>query len=218
MLNIYKYFGLLHLALAWNSVLSAVEVTSDDLCTDGTISFRLELKTDLLPGETTWDIEDIDNSTVIYEYGPYDKVDEYTIFNHYFCLDSSGCYKFIIKDLYGGFNEWYKLYYGGEFIKEGCCYGKRQSTVIGNCPTSRPSPKPSFTPSTLPSSSPAVTPEVMPLLESKENKNDNSSTLVWSLGGVGIFVGVISLVVFVKYFRRSGVEKENRPPPEIDIY
>jgi len=135
----------------------SIDENINECLADDTTAFRLDLMTDNIPQETTWEIINIDNNNILHECGPYDaETEENTLFNYTFCFDSDGCYKWTIRDLYGGFNEWFKLYWNGELIREGGYFNKRAITIFGNCPTSVPSLSPTSVPSLSPTSVPST--------------------------------------------------------------
>jgi len=209
---------------------------------DETTAFRLDLMTDNIPQETTWDIKNLDNNDLLHECGPYNATtEEHTLFNYTFCLDSDGCYRWTIRDLYGGFNEWFKLYWNGELIREGGFFNMYTSTTFGNCPTFAPSSSPTSVPSTLPpTSKPTVSPPTVQIVadttndqsdegsvdndESSGGKSNVGAIVGGTVGGV-FFLGLLALL-YVKLFRtqtndiarkkrRAARRQKQKPPLEI---
>ncbi len=60
----------------------------------------LELNLDCFGSEISWELQDADNSAVLYSSEPYLNNDNGNVVNVSFCL-SSGCYKFVLEDEYG---------------------------------------------------------------------------------------------------------------------
>lgn len=60
----------------------------------------LSLTLDCYGSEITWELQDADNSAVIYSSDPYVNDDGGTVISETFCLEY-GCYKFLIEDEYG---------------------------------------------------------------------------------------------------------------------
>jgi len=202
---------------------------SVDECSPGTVSFKIELMTDQIPQETSWDIEDLGNETVIEKYGPYNATtEENMLFNYNFCVNSDGCYKFTIRDLYGGFNEYYKLYYDRKIIKEGGYFNKKSTQRFGNCPTSSPSESPTHGPSTMspisaisptvaPTVTPTVTPPIAPTLQTKWRKGYVLGAYIG--GGIGLVL-ILSAMVYYFLFRkvkRGRKSTKMRPPSVVSI-
>lgn len=195
---------------------------SVDECSPGTTSFKIELMTDQIPQETSWDVEDLGNEMVIEKYGPYNATtEENMLFNYSFCFNSDGCYKFTIRDLYGGFNEYYKLYYDAKLIKEGGYFNKKSTQRFGNCPTSPPSKSPTRGPSTMsPTSaiSPTVAPTVAPTIASiPQTKRVKGYVLVAYIGGGFGLVLILSAMIYYFLFRKvkSGRKSTKIRPPSV---
>ena len=101
----------------------------DCSCEPGEFKFELELRTDELPDETSWQIED-GNGDILASESEYDYYGEqFTTFNYEYCLPV-GCYDFVIDDSYGdgiccdedgeGYFKgsiygWKEVFNGGEF-------------------------------------------------------------------------------------------------------
>lgn len=66
----------------------------------GGYTANLTLTMDCYGSETTWQVEDTVNSTVLYSGGPYADDNGGTVVTAAFCLNH-GCYKFVINDAYG---------------------------------------------------------------------------------------------------------------------
>jgi len=62
------------------------------------VAVFLELRTDVFPEETTWEVED-EGGNVVFSGGPY--TDQITVYTEEWCLDSEGCYDFYIYDGFG---------------------------------------------------------------------------------------------------------------------
>jgi hypothetical protein len=89
-------------------------------CPEATIEILIQ--TDDYGDETTWEVVDLSNGTVIANGGPYDNN---TLYTEEVCVPYGGCYEFIIYDDYGdgiccdygpGF---YQVYFEGELVGEG---------------------------------------------------------------------------------------------------
>lgn len=131
-------------------------------CEESYTPFHLELSTDGFPTETSWELRNaIDNSVInSTEFGDYEM--KYTLYNETFCLNTDSCYQFIMSDDYGDGMEslisGYQLFYDNKFLlKGGGQFGKEQvSFNFGGCPSASPST--SMAPTQKPSTSPSETP------------------------------------------------------------
>jgi len=93
---------------------SAPTIFSDCSCGAGEFKFELEIKTDQFPQTTTWRIED-ENGVISGSETGYDYYGEqFTTFNHEFCLPV-GCYDFVIDDRWGDGICCFSDYYDDEF-------------------------------------------------------------------------------------------------------
>jgi len=76
---------------------SAPSSKADCSCEPGQFKFELELRTDLNPWSTSWQIEDENGDILVSESGYYE---QFTTFNYEYCLPV-GCYDFVIYDWRG---------------------------------------------------------------------------------------------------------------------
>ena len=113
--------------------------------------------TDRFPSQTTWQVTDFLNETVL-NGGPYNEI--FKAYEEAYCLNKAGCYQFTILDStsdgiccdwFSG-NGRYKLYFDTILIQEGGNFnGEESSILLGTaCPSPIPSMRPSFEPSTQP--------------------------------------------------------------------
>jgi len=109
------------------STSSAPTITPDCSCGVGEFKFELELKTDIIPWETSWRIEDENGDILHSEFG-YKFNDVFTTFNYEYCLPV-GCYDFVIDDSWGDgicCNGYYKAsIYGWKEVFNGDEFGRQ---------------------------------------------------------------------------------------------
>jgi len=127
--------------------------------------------TDRFPSQTTWQVTDFLNETVL-NGGPYNEI--FKAYEEAYCLNKTGCYQFRILDsasdgiCCGWFsgNGRYKLYLDSILVQEGGNFtGEESSILLGTaCPSSIPSMRPSSEPSTWPtiSTQPSQFPTKLP--------------------------------------------------------
>jgi len=177
------------------------------LCNPETsVPFRLELETDYCASETSWEIKDAVNDDIILDHGPYEK--DYTIHNETYCVPSNKCLIFTMKDLYGEFAGYYKLFYDGDFFKRGLDFGFRDSTKFGStCPTKEPTRSPTKSP-TIRSTS------VVKVKSSGENRTNKMPIILGTIGGVTGLV-FIMLILYVERKRRKSDTGVMKPPTQI---
>lgn len=116
--------------------------------------FNIVVNTDLRPLETSWVLTDEDGTLIdSVETGDYD--DNFNKYEHSYCLMSSKCYSFQIKDSGGdglSFNRKYEVSVNGVVMAEGGGnFGNEETKSIcydgeTNSPTLTPSSKPSSSP------------------------------------------------------------------------
>ena len=70
-------------------------VSSNYQCNGGETPFRLDLMTDRFPSQTTWQVTDFVNETVL-NGGPYNEI--FKTYEEAYCLNKAGCYQFTILD------------------------------------------------------------------------------------------------------------------------
>jgi len=150
-------------------------------CADGETLLRLDLITDRFPKQTTWQVANLANKTIL-NGGPYDEL--FSAYQEAHCIDKKGCYQFTIEDSasdgicckwFSG-NGIYKLYFDSSIpIQEGGNFtGEESSILFGDtCPSPIPSMRPSSKPSTRPTTSmqPSELPTKLP-----SNQPSNSPT------------------------------------------
>ena len=115
--------------------------------------------TDRFPSQTTWQVTDILNQTVL-NGGPYNEI--FKAYKETYCLNKAGCYQFTILDSAsdGICCEWfsgngrYKLYFDSILVQEGGNFTIEESSILLG--TACPSPIPSIRPSSKPSTRPIV--------------------------------------------------------------
>jgi len=134
--------------------------TSVPDCADGKTPLRLDLTTDRFPKQTSWQVTNLENNTVL-NGDPYDKLFSY--YQKVLCLDDEACYRFTIQDSasngiccdwFSG-NGIYELYFDSFLIQEGGNFTAEESSILfgGACPSPVPSMIPSSKPSTRPTTS-----------------------------------------------------------------
>ena len=129
------------------------------------IPFRLELKTDSSPQETSWKVVDLERNETIAEkpQGSYTAIN--TIHIEDLCIETKACVGFTINDAYGNGlscsegDGFYNVYYNNKFAKGGGAFGFSETTMISDsCFTLTP------TMSSQPSTAISISPSSMPTL------------------------------------------------------
>ena len=139
--------------------------------------FRVEVKTDIIPSETSWDLmmTTINGAkTTVINEKEFQAVD--TLHNFRKCLESNMCYQFTIYDSDGnGLNDffkekkgergWYRVDFDGQLIQEGeGDFGFNETSMLFGYGCQSPSPSLSLLPSASPSMSkmPSIEPSLIP--------------------------------------------------------
>jgi len=147
-------------------------------CANDKALLRFDLTTDRFPKQTTWDVKNSQDETVL-SGGPYDEM--FTFHSESYCLNQ-GCYQFAIQDLssdgiccdwFAG-NGKYKLYFDSVLVQEGGNFTSEEISIpIGKiCPSPSPSisskpslqPTLSMQPSEFPSTEPSNQPSTGPTI------------------------------------------------------
>jgi len=208
-------------------IMTYYTVTSLNECDSETsVPLRLELETDYCASETSWYIRDAVNDDIILNHGPYEN--DYTIHNETYCVPSNKCLIFTMKDLYGEFDGYYKLFYDGEFFKKGTDFGFQDSTIFGStCPTKEPTRSPTKESTRSPTKEPTRSPSKSPTTRSHSALKDQSAgengmnkrlIISASLGGVAgltIIIGILYVALWRK--RKTSDPGQTKPPREISF-
>jgi len=142
------------LSIIWLLTSITVSISSsaiDLLCANTNAPLSIEVMTDKYPAETSWNIRNTIDNTVVLKGGAYS--DPLTLHNETHCLLSTGCLEFSIFDSFGDGvccedyqgNGYYKVFYDNYLIKEGGVFKHRETSVKfgGNCMLDPSSFKPS---------------------------------------------------------------------------
>mmetsp|Transcript_16602 Transcript_16602/g.19699 ORF Transcript_16602/g.19699 Transcript_16602/m.19699 type:complete len:199 (-) Transcript_16602:82-678(-) len=104
-------------------------------CADGENPLRLDVVTDRFPKQTTWQVNNLANQTVL-NGGPDKKV--FSAYQEAHCLDKGSCYQFMIKDFtsdaiccswFSG-NGSYTLYFDSTLVLEGGSFSAGESEAF----------------------------------------------------------------------------------------
>jgi hypothetical protein len=189
-------------------------VNSNATCESNQTVLQVDLQTDAYPGETSWNVVDITNSS----WGVLSKndySDGNTLQSDLYCLSRSNCYQFSINDSWGdgiccgvAGDGNYTVFYDDGIIAAGGEFGSSETSIrFGDgCPTQSPSvsalptttPSPSSSPSTV---SPSVSPSAFP--STSPSSSPSWTPSVFLVVGVGV-AGIVGALLFHKliYARR----------------
>jgi V8-like Glu-specific endopeptidase len=105
-----------------------------DNCPDDMYAWKLELKTDSYPRETSWDLKD-SSGNVLRSGGDYTSIAN--VYTYKYCLEP-GVHTFTIYDAFGDgiccdyLVGYYKMWYNGVLLKDNGNIGKEESTTFGS--------------------------------------------------------------------------------------